>query len=58
MKKRDIQDVEDCLYKIEALLKEYNCEINIDKELDGKCILVDKDTNRFEVLPYKSDYET
>ena len=41
------------MYKIEALLKEYNCEIIVDEELEGKCILVDKDTNAFETLPHK-----
>lgn len=52
MKERDITDVEDCMYKIEALLKEYNCKIVVDKELGGDCILVDNDTNKFEVLPH------
>lgn len=54
----DITDVEDCMYKIEALLKEYNCKIHIDKELGCKCILVDKDTNKFEMLACLSDCET
>ena len=58
MKRKDITDVEDCMYKIEALLKEYNCYINFDKELGGKCILVDNDTNKFEQLPFTSDYDT
>lgn len=53
MKERDITDVEDCMYKITALLKEYNCEINVDIELGYKCILVDKDTNKFEHLQHK-----
>jgi hypothetical protein len=50
MKVRDIDDVEDCMYKIEALLKEYNCKIVAGQELGGDIILVDKDNNRFEVL--------
>lgn len=57
MKERDITDVEDCTYKISALLKEYNCEIFVDKELGGACILVDKDTNKFEVLPHKNEFK-
>ena len=55
MKKRDITDLEDCGYKIEALLKEYNCVIVIDKELGGDCILVDKDENTFQQLPCKNE---
>jgi hypothetical protein len=57
MKKRNITDVEYCLHKISALLKEYNCEIVVDKELGGDCILVDKDTNLFEKLPHKNEFK-
>ena len=49
MKQRDITDVEDCMYKIEALLKEYNCRLCYDKD-DKQVELIDNDTNRYEVL--------
>ncbi len=49
MKDRDITDLEDCMYKIESLLKEYNCQIGYSSEL-RQVELVDLDTNRFEVI--------
>ena len=52
MKQNDLTDVECLSYKIESLLKEYNCEITVDYEQDNKVLLVDQDTNKFEYLPF------
>jgi len=49
MKNRDIPDVEDCYYKIESLLKEFNCEISYDDELNA-VVLFDKDNLKFQIL--------
>jgi len=49
MKDRDISDLEDCNYKINAILKEYNCYIIFDEELKTT-IIVDRDTNKFAHL--------
>ena len=50
MRQNDISDLEDCMYKIEALLKEYNCEILGDPEFPKSILLVDRDNNTFEYL--------
>lgn len=47
MRQNSTPDLEDCMHKIEALLKEYNCKFCIDKELGGKLTLVDVDTLMF-----------
>ena len=57
MKARDLTDVEECGYKIEALIKEYNCTIVVDKELKGAVILVDNDDSRFHVLPHINEFK-
>ena len=50
MKERDISDVEDCMYKIEALLKEYNCCLCLDEARGNSIIVFDKDTRKSEVI--------
>jgi len=45
--KEEIEDLQDCENKIDALLEEYSCYLTVDKELDGAIILVDSDTNKF-----------
>jgi len=49
MKNRDIPDIEDCYYKIEALLKEYNASIAYDDELKA-VVVFDKDNLKFQTL--------
>lgn len=51
-KPKDITDVEDCYYKIEALLKEYNCQIEFSEGCK-QVELVDLDTRKFEILSKK-----
>ena len=43
-------DVEECSCKIQTLLREYNCTIEVDEELNGSIVLVDQDTEKFEFL--------
>ncbi len=56
MKERNLTDLEECVQKIEALLKEYNCQIVVDRELGGSCILVDKDVGKFDYLPHINEF--
>jgi len=49
MSKEEILDLDDCRDKLEKLLKEYNCEIILDKEVE-LVILVDKDTKEFRYV--------
>lgn len=58
MKQRDITGVQDCAYKIKALLKEYNCRFHVDEAMDLPLIVADCDTLKFEVLPCVSDQST
>jgi len=45
-KKLKQKDVEECLFKIQKILSEYNCEIVFDEELNDT-IIVDKDSLQF-----------
>ena len=51
MRKKDpeVRDCEDCLKKIKYLLKEYNCNIEYDEDME-LVIIVDKDNYEFEVV--------
>ena len=44
---KETKDLDYCLRQIERLLIDFNCEIVVDRELGGDCILVDKDTKDF-----------
>ena len=45
-KKKHERDVDECAEKIEAILKEYNCMIEYDNELE-EVIVVDQDTSQY-----------
>ncbi len=44
------RDVDECLYKIEQILKEYNCRIEFDVDFD--IIIVDNDSFAFAKYRY------
>lgn len=56
MKKRnpDSDDLNEAKDKIEAILKEYNCRIEVDQELDFKVVIWDIDTKKFEFLTHQA----
>lgn len=41
------RDVDECDEKIRAILKEYNCQFEVDHDLGGAIILVDNDSKDY-----------
>ncbi len=56
MRQSDLTYVQDCAHKIETLLKEYNCYLCLDGELDS-LILIDKDTKSFQHIRWIRENE-
>ena len=48
-KQEGVRDVDECKEKIEAILREYNCQIGVDRDQDPtEPVLVDLDNQQFE----------
>lgn len=55
IRNKEIRDVDECLEKIEAILKEYNCCIETDEEItmkDGSAgiIVLDIDNHQYALI--------
>lgn len=49
-KKEWERDVDECEEKINAILKEYNCRIEVDFELGGSVIILDLDNSEYALI--------
>ncbi len=56
MKRRDseVRDVDECKEKIESIMKEYRCQITVDKAQDPpQAILFDLDNDQFDWIGFQ-----